>query len=147
MSSLFSQTPNCFCAFCRTPRRVSIRKRMGVVNVLLSVLTGMLISFIWFQGFDPRAMLFIVLSLMIGEMFVQIRWRLAIVCKTCGFDPVTYVKDPEKAAVKVKNFLDEKKNDPNRLLSRPLNLPTITPERLEQINAEKKPGRLLSRTL
>lgn len=147
MSSWFSQMPNCFCAFCRTPRRVSIRKRMGILNLFLSVLSGLLISFIWFQGFDPRAILFILLSLVIGEMFLQLRWRLAIVCKACGFDPVMYVRDPEKAAIKVKNFLDEKKNDPSRLLTRPLNLPTITPERLEQISAQKKPGRLLSRTI
>lgn len=91
--------------------------------------------------------MFIVLALVFGEMFLQIRWRLAVVCKACGFDPVAYVKNPERAAEKVKLFLSVKKNDPNRLLAKPLHLPSITPERLQEISAEKKPGRLLSRTL
>ncbi len=51
------------------------------------------------------------------EIFSNLRWRLAIVCKYCGFDPVVYLKNPEMAAEKVKNFMLDRKNSANFLLS------------------------------
>ena len=44
---------------------------------------------------------------MISEIFIQLRWRLTVACPRCGFDPVLYVKDPEKAARRVRQFYDE----------------------------------------
>lgn len=46
-----------------------------------------------------------------------------MVCRSCGFDPVIYVKNPQKAAQLVREFLDRRSQEPTALLRRPLNLP------------------------
>jgi len=56
-----------------------------------------------------------------------------IVCNHCGFDPVLYVRNPEKAAEKVNRKLQERKNNPASVLARPLHLPKITQKRREVI--------------
>ncbi len=60
---------------------------------------------------------------MIAEAFIKIRWRVHMVCKSCGFDPVIYVKNPQKAAQLVTEYMDRRSQDPTALLRRPLNLP------------------------
>lgn len=66
---------------------------------------------------------------MLAEAFVKIRWRMHMTCRSCGFDPVLYVKNPQKAAGLVKEFLDRRKEDPDYLLRKPLNLPArVIPE-------------------
>lgn len=64
---------------------------------------------------------------MLAEAFIKIRWRIHMVCRNCGFDPVIYVKDPNKAAHLVKEFLDRRAQDPAFLLRDPLNLPKRKP--------------------
>ncbi len=61
---------------------------------------------------------------MIAEAFIKIRWRVHMVCRSCGFDPVVYVKNPKKAAEMVTEYMDRRALDPIALLRRPLNLPT-----------------------
>ena len=73
--------------------------------------------FVFWQTFNARVMVLFVFCLMIAEAFVQIRWRLSIVCPHCGFDPVIYTKDPEKACHKVKKRLDFRKESGDYLLS------------------------------
>jgi len=152
MASFFSRRPNTYCAFCKTPRRIPTKKRVGFYNFVMSMLFGAVMTFIVFQEFDPRGILFVILGLVVSEYFIQMRWRMSIMCKSCGFDPVVYLKNPTMAAEKVKSFMDMKKQDSQYLLARPLNLPSITPERLQEIQAsqkksEKTSGRFLSRSM
>ena len=100
-----------------------------------------------FQEFDPRVMLIFVAFLATAEIFVQIRWRLTIVCKYCGFDPVTYVKDTEKAVARVKLRLDQRQKDPASLLAEPLDLPKISKEKAELIEKAKTGGALVSKRI
>ncbi len=93
----------------------------------------------FWSAFDPRVLVIFAVSLAITEIFIQIRWRLSVPCKQCGFDPVQYVKDPEKAVEKVTTHLQQRRLDPNYLLARPLNLPTISPEKAEALqNVQQK---------
>lgn len=46
-----------------------------------------------------------------------------MVCRSCGFDPVIYVKNPNRAAELVRDYMDRRSHDPTALLRRPLNLP------------------------
>ncbi|MBX3040787.1 MAG: hypothetical protein KF789_08795, partial [Bdellovibrionaceae bacterium] len=99
---------------------------------------------------DARVFIIFVCFLAISEYFVQIRWRLSVVCRACGFDPVLYVKDPKRAAQLVKQRLDDRKEDASLALARPLDLPSLTPERalaLSKIEERlaAKPGELVSR--
>ena len=96
-------------------------------------------------AFDPRVLVIMAVFLAMTETFIQIRWRLSVACKQCGFDPVLYVKEPEKAAQKVSLHLQNRREDPKYLLAKPLNLPTITPEKAEALQHKDKKGRLVSR--
>ncbi|MCB9026839.1 MAG: hypothetical protein H6625_11010 [Bdellovibrionaceae bacterium] len=73
--------------------------------------------FIIWQTFEPVVLVFFVIYLAIAEVFIQIRWRLSVVCPHCSFDPVIYIKNPELACQKVKNRLDLRKDSGDLLLS------------------------------
>lgn len=116
------------------------------MNVLGSVLASVVVMFALWQEFDPRVTVVFVVCLAFAEVFVKIRWRLSVVCRVCGFDPVLYLKDPNTAAEKVKAQLDMRKQDPKYLLAKPLNLPAIPAEKAKALQ-EKGKGRLVSRSI
>lgn len=95
------------------------------MNIIASAFGSIAVMFAVFQEFDPRVLLIFVAFMAVAEIFVQIRWRLNIVCPECGFDPALYAKDPEKAVQKVKLSLERRAADPQSLLRTPLNLPVL----------------------
>lgn len=114
---------DCYCAFCKSPRKVYTEKTLRLRHIFWSLLLSVAVSFIIWREYNPKSLIFGVVAMMTAEIFVRIRWRIHIVCRNCGFDPVLYVKDPNKAAGLVRDFLDRRKNDPEFLLRPPLNLP------------------------
>ncbi|WP_413570198.1 hypothetical protein ACLWBD_06800 [Bdellovibrio sp. HCB117] len=142
----FRQHHNCYCAFCKSPRRIYRKKSISLMNVLGSALASVVVMFAIWQQFDPRVMIVFVVCLAFSEVFVKIRWRLSVVCRACGFDPVLYTKDPQAAADKVRFQLDVRKQDPKYLLAKPLNLPAIPAEKAKALQ-EKGKGRLVSRSI
>jgi len=136
---------NCYCAFCRTPRRMYKKRNIGFMNIVYSAATSLIVMYCFWQAFDPRFLVIFAVFLGVTETFIQIRWRLSVFCKQCGFDPVLYVKDPEKAAEKVTAHLAKRREDPRYLLTRPLNLPSITPAKSEALKNKDKKGSLVSR--
>lgn len=113
----------CYCAFCKTPRKVYGEKSIRLRHAFWSFLLSLAFSFLIWREYNPKSLLFFVVAVMLAEVFVKIRWRLHMTCRACGFDPVLYVKAPERAAEKVRDFLDRRKEDPDFLLKKPLNLP------------------------
>ena len=107
-----------FCAYCRSPRQLYVKKHVDVTNVVALTLLSAAVTYgIWGEP-DPRGG-FIFCSLMVGaEIFVYLRWRAAIVCTMCGFDPLVYKKSPATAAKMVNQFYQERRSDPRFLLSR-----------------------------
>ena len=91
--------------------------------ILGLVFLGVLVTYAFFHELNPRGLLFIGLFLLIGEMFSQLRWRSSMICRNCGFDPVLYVKDSKTAGIKVKAFLEKRKDSVDHLLRAPIVLP------------------------
>ena len=148
MSVIFSSRAQCYCAFCRSPRKIYRKRNIGFLDIAASAVGSLTIMYAVFQEFDPRVLLLFVAFLAISETFVQVRWRLAIVCKYCGFDPVLYMRDTQKAAAKVKVRMDQRKNDPATLLAPPLQLPKISKEKAEMIEkAQTVGGALVNRRI
>ncbi len=116
------------------------------MNLIASALASVVLMFAIWQQYDPRVMIVFVVCLAISEVFVKIRWRLSVVCRQCGFDPVLYLKQPEAAAQKVKEQLEARKQDPKYLLAKPLNLPAIPAEKAKALQ-DKGKGRLVSRSI
>lgn len=100
---------HCYCAFCRSPRHLYKRQHIGVIGALYSVFVAALMMFIIFQEFHPSVLGIAAFNAIVAEVFIQIRWRLSIPCPHCGFDPVLYLKNPDKASEKVKWTIETKK--------------------------------------
>jgi hypothetical protein len=120
-----------FCAFCKSPRMISLRKRVGVLHVLMSLVFGGLLNAIFWSYYDPRGLVFALLFILLAEVCVQLRWRLSLKCKECGFDPVLYINDRAQAVAQVKYRLFERSKDPQYMLRPQLNLPRISSSRAE----------------
>lgn len=153
MISLKNQKNQCYCAFCKSPRRIYGKRSLNFVNILEALAASLGVMFLIWQEFNPRFVLFFAGFLALGELFIKIRWRSSIICSLCGFDPVVYKLNPDRAAARVRDHLEKRKADPNKLLAKPLNLPVITAERalaLTELQKNRKKdtsGNLLSRQI
>jgi hypothetical protein len=108
----------CFCAFCKAERKVYLKKHVDLTNVLAASFLAMAITFSQWGQPDPRGAVIFAVFIAIAEVFVYSRWRASMVCKLCGFDPLVYKRSPEQAASKVRQFYDEKQQDPRFQMSR-----------------------------
>jgi len=104
------------------------------------VAAAVLLSFAIHQDFDPRAVVYFIVALALGELFVIFRWRLSIACPRCGFDPVLYKKAPERAAARVKRFLDLRREDPLFALAPGPKLPVVVKRRGQERPAATPPA-------
>ena len=115
-----------------------MKKRISFFNIVASLLATIVMGEVIFQELEPRSLIFFVIFLGVGEAFVQLRWRINLICRHCGFDPVTYMRTPAKAAEKVKSHLERRRMNPASLLSPPLDLPRLTKEQAQQWSAKEK---------
>jgi len=147
MSVIFSSRTSCYCAFCRSPRKIYKKRNIGLFEIAGSALGAVAFMYVAFQEYDPRVLLIFVAFLAVAETFVQLRWRLTIVCKYCGFDPVLYLKDTTKAVAKVKIRLEQRQYDPATLLASPLQLPTLSKEKAELLEKAQTAGALVNKRI
>lgn len=120
---MFAQRQKCFCAFCKTPKKVYKRRSLSLFEVVGLALFALLLTSVIWEHLDPRGLVILISLLTLGEFFFRIRWRNSTICSNCGFDPVVYVKNPDIAAQKVKVFLDDRKENPHFLLKPTIQLP------------------------
>lgn len=123
MSLFAAPVKDCFCAFCKSSRRVYTRRGIGLFNIFASLLGTVGVSYIIFQSWDPRAIFVFIGFMVVSELFLRLRWRIAMTCRHCGFDPVLYMKDVNLAVQKVQRRLEARRIDPGSMLAAPLNLP------------------------
>lgn len=102
---------SCYCAFCKSTRRVYTKKHVGVHDTLYAFALGVLMSLFFWQEIDFKLIPFSVTVLGVMEMFIQIRWRLSLPCQKCGFDPMIYIKSPQLAAEKVRIKFEKRLED------------------------------------
>lgn len=145
MKNPFAKRIEAFCAFCKTKRKIYRKRRVGFMDLLASALAAVVVMGFIFQEFDPRVFLIFVGFLALSETFIQMRWRMNIVCPHCDFDPVLYAKSPEKAAEKVTRKLDQRRNDPATLLATPLQIPKRRVSPTPDAKAANAPGKRLSK--
>lgn len=121
---MFSHRRSCYCAFCKTQRKVYKSKNLSIFEVLALIFLSVLITHVVYKSFDPRGLAIVGLFLLVGEIFTQVKWRASMTCQNCGFDPVLYVKDQEQAGLKIKAFLEKRADSPAHLLRPAIKLPT-----------------------
>ena len=125
---MVSKRKSCYCAFCKVERKVYTNKHLSLIDVLALVGFGIVLTFVVFKSLDPRGLGIVGLLLVMGELFAQTKWRTAMICSNCGFDPVVYVRSPEQAGLKIKAFLEMRSDSPEHLLRPPVIIPTKKPK-------------------
>lgn len=117
---MLSLRKSCYCAFCKIERKVYANKHLGLIDMIGLIGFGIVLTFAIFKSFDPRGLFIVGLLLVIAEAFSQMKWRTAMVCRNCGFDPVIYVRSPDQAGLKIKAFLEKRAESPEFLLRPPI---------------------------
>ncbi len=150
---MVDQKKSFYCAFCKTPRRSNLKKSVTLVEVLFCLIGSVLLSLLFWQKFDFKILTLFGILVCILEFFCQLKWRVSIMCSQCGFDPVLYLKDKDKAVLKIKAHLQKRKEDPRVLLSKnpKLNLPALVKsageKRAAQVATASKKGNKLDLSL
>lgn len=111
-----SKRQDCFCAYCKNKRKVYTSKHLDASAVAGFVLLSVIFSYLVWQGLDASSLMILGILMVVGEMFSRLRWRQAINCIHCGFDPILYKQSPELAANKIREFIAEKSQKPEYLL-------------------------------
>ena len=140
---IFQQRRECFCAFCKTPRKVYKSKYLSVISILGLIGLSLVLSEVLWKTLDPRGLVILGIMLLVGELFSQAKWRQSMVCQNCGFDLILFKKSPEKAGVKIKEFLELRSERPEFLLKRSPQIPkqTVTQQSIQE---SKQKGTKLS---
>ncbi|MGE3973844.1 MAG: hypothetical protein AB7F59_04885 [Bdellovibrionales bacterium] len=94
-----------------------MKKGIGLSDTFAASLMAMALSYIFWQSLHPEAIVIFVCLLIVMEILILMRHRLAVVCQYCGFDPHVYRKHPEKAAALVKQRIEQLELTPDSLLS------------------------------
>ena len=89
-----------------------------MTNVLASLVTAAGFSLLLYGEPDPRALMYFSVFVITAEMFVYLRWRAALTCRMCGFDPLVYQRSPATANRQVRDFFDRMGEDPQLMLSK-----------------------------
>ncbi len=131
-----SSSENVFCAFCKSPKLIFARKRVGLLHIALSFTFGLIFNLVFWSVYDPRGLVLALVFILCSEVYIQLMWRLSLKCKECGFDPVLYTNDRSAAVTQVKFRLHERSQDPAFLLRPPLKLPFISLKRAESLANE-----------
>ena len=109
---------NSFCAFCKSPRRVYRKKHVGLTNVLAALILAAGLTEVLWGDADPRGLVLFSIFTFAAETFVYLRWRAALTCTLCGFDPLLYKTSPARASLRVREFYDRAESDPQFWLSK-----------------------------
>lgn len=107
-----TKSKDCFCALCRSPRKLRYSKYLSRLNylqifVLTLVITAGLFSFVGAKGALSLPIVWILF-----ESIHKSLYRRDLVCPYCGFDPKWYKKDVRFARQKVEDFIKQNPDSP-----------------------------------
>ena len=100
-------TEKIYCAFCKLQRKVYKTKHLTWTNVLLAFGMSLVLMYGLWQQMDGRVTLIFAINIIVGEIFVYMRWRLSMKCPHCHFDPLLYKSNRPKLVRQVRERLDE----------------------------------------
>jgi hypothetical protein len=124
---MLSQRKSCYCAFCKTIRKVYTHKHLSAIEVLSLVLLSIVVNYSLYHSMDPRGLFIVGTILIVAELFTQMKWRTAMICRNCGFDPIVYLRSPEQAGLKIKAFLERRSESPLDIMRTPIQRSATAP--------------------
>ena len=126
---------SCFCAFCKSPRRVYSKRHIGAIDGAYTFLLGFLLGLLIWQEVNPKFIPISITFMGIAEIVIQLRWRLSLPCRKCGFDPLLYLRNPSAAAEKVRIQFEERGKNANILVKK---LPVLENRPIKKISLLEK---------
>ncbi|MBC7741277.1 MAG: hypothetical protein H7061_03710 [Bdellovibrionaceae bacterium] len=120
---MLAHRKSCYCAFCKTPRKVYAHKHLTTIEVVSLVMLSIVVTYSIYHTMDPRGLFISATVLIVAEIFTHMKWRTSMICRSCGFDPIVYLRDPEKAGLKIRAFLDRRSESPLNIMRAPIGQP------------------------
>jgi hypothetical protein len=112
-----SQNKSCYCALCRTPRRVRYSRRLSFMHLTQILFLSALSSWALFPLIQAKALLSIFVIWASYEFIRLSLYRRSLVCETCGFDPTWYKRDVRIARRLVEEHLKHNTFIPQKIQS------------------------------
>ena len=109
---------DCYCAFCKTPRRIFNKKMLSFSNYFQAFGLAAVTSYLFWQELDPRGLIIAIFFLILIEITHLVRSWVAVSCPHCGFDPALYIRNQAAACERVKGHLARRQEDPDVWLAR-----------------------------
>src|ERR1700722_17305170 len=102
------KTKNCFCAFCKNPRKVYAKKSLSLINYLQAFGIGTLVTYGIWQEINPKGLVIVVFAMIVIESSILIRRRSQLPCPHCGFDPALYKRNKDAACEMLKRHIESR---------------------------------------
>ena len=109
MSKTFQE---CFCALCRSPRKIRYSRHLSLFNYFQILFLSLFISFILYPYIGWKGGVSLPLIWIIFESLHKSLYRKELICPVCGFDPKLYRKNVKFAREKVEAFLQNNPESP-----------------------------------
>lgn len=103
-----SQTWAFYCPHCCISRRIRYFPKPGIKHVAQVALTAVFTAMLTYQWLSWKGIVAFAPLWIAFETVYRIKFREALICPHCGFDPHLYEMDVRKARDEVKAFWDRK---------------------------------------
>jgi len=120
-------TKDCFCALCRSPRKLRYSRYLSSKNYTQIFVLTLVVSAILYPWLEFKGVYSLPIVWGLFESIHKSLYRKDLKCPHCGFDPKWYKKDIKLARQKVEEFL---KQNPESPLLRKVHRPENSHSRL-----------------
>lgn len=131
------QRRQCYCAYCKNPRKIYSSKHLSLIAIFGFIFISLIVSELVWDKLEPKSLWILASLLMIGELFSQVRWRQSLICMYCGFDPILYRSNKEKAVFKMQEYIRQRSEQPESLLK-----PVVIVPKLHSVSTAKDQNKL-----
>lgn len=102
----------CFCALCRTPRKLRYSRHLKSFHYLQILVLTIVVAAIAYPWLTYKGLFALPLIWISFESIHKSLYRKDLKCPFCGFDPTWYKKDVKLARRKVEEFLKQNPESP-----------------------------------
>ena len=103
---------DCFCALCRSPRKLRYSRHLKGLHYLQIVILTVVFTAIFWNWLTYKGAISLPVIWIAFEAIHKSLYRKDLKCPYCGFDPTWYKKDVKLARQKVEEFLKQNPESP-----------------------------------
>jgi len=98
-----------YCPHCRSPRKIPYRPQPGGWKHFSQIgLTAGFVTLLTWKWFDWKGIVVFLPIWAVFEFFYRSQVRAALSCPNCGFDPILYMVDTQKARDEIEKYWRKK---------------------------------------